>query len=156
MIGIGYGSQMSAAMSARPAAATPSTRSVTTSRMNGRSRSAERGENDLATRRRSRVCTSPSADRIDTRRLSRKSRSVIPIISGIFEVALCQRLSRSTATTSAYCSTVYPIALRTIQWSGASDATSACRSPSVSSGASIDGRSRSETAVGVVGDMTSP
>ena len=65
MIGIGYGSQMSTAMSARPVAATGSINSLTTSRMNGRSRSALRGENALATRRRRRVWTSPSAARID-------------------------------------------------------------------------------------------
>ena len=40
---------------------------VDTSRMNGRSRSAARGENALPTSRRSRVCSSPSADRIDVR-----------------------------------------------------------------------------------------
>ena len=101
MIGIGYGSQMSTATSARPVGATASTSSSTTSRMNGRSRSAARGENALPTRRRSRVCSSPSADRIDVRRRARYSGSVMPDISMIFDVALCQRLSRSIATTSS-------------------------------------------------------
>ena len=68
MIGIGYGSQMSTAMSARPSAATASTSPSMTSRMNGRRRSAARGENAGPTSRRSRVCSSPSADRIDVRR----------------------------------------------------------------------------------------
>ena len=147
MIGIGYGSQTSTAMSARPVGATGSTRSLTTSRMNGRSRSAERGEKDFATSRRNRVCTSPSADRIETRRFFRKSSSVIPIISGIFEVALCHRLSRSTATTSGYCRIEYPMALRTIQWSPASSAISCWRSWSLRPGSSIDGTSRSATLV---------
>ena len=67
MIGIGYGSQMSAAMSARPAVGDVVDEPArSTSRMNGRSRSAARGENAGATSRRSRVCTSPSADRMLT------------------------------------------------------------------------------------------
>ena len=72
-----------------------------TERMNGRSRSAARGENALPTSRRSRVCSSPSADRIDVRRRARYTGSVMPDISMICDVALCQRLSRSIATTSS-------------------------------------------------------
>ena len=101
MIGIGYGSQMSTAMSARPVGATASTSPSITSRMNGRSRSAARGENALPTRRRSRVCSSPSADRIDVRCRARYCGSVMPCISMIFDAALCHRLSRSIATTSS-------------------------------------------------------
>ncbi len=101
MIGIGYGSQMSMAKSARPVGATASTSPPITSRMNGRRRSAARGENALPTSRRSRVCSSPSADRIDVRWRDRYCSSVIPDISRIFDVALCHRLSRSIATTSS-------------------------------------------------------
>ena len=101
MIGIGYGSQMSTAMSARPAGATASTSPSTTSRMNGRSRSAARGENAGPTRRRRRVCTSPSADRMLTRWRSRNCWSVTPNSSGSRPAALCQRLSRRMATVSS-------------------------------------------------------
>ena len=101
MIGIGYGSQMSTAMSARPRGATSSTSPSTTSRMNGRSRSAARGEKARPTSRRNRVCSSPSADRIEVRRRARYCGSVMPDISMIRDVALCQRLSRSMATTSS-------------------------------------------------------
>ena len=97
MIGIGYGSQMSVAKSARPAAATLSTSPPMTSRMNGRRRSAARGENAGATRRRRRVCMSPSADRMLTCCRSRKSVLVMPISSGIRLTALCHRLSRRIA-----------------------------------------------------------
>ncbi len=101
MMGIGYGSQMSTAKSARPDGATASTNPPITSRMNGRNRSAARGENALPTSRRSRVCSSPSADRIDVRRRARYSSSVTPYSSMILDVALCHRLSRNIATTSS-------------------------------------------------------
>jgi hypothetical protein len=69
--------------------------------MNGRNRSAARGEKAWPTMRRSRVCSSPSAERIDVRCRSRYFGSVIPDISSTFDAALCQRLSRSIATTSS-------------------------------------------------------
>ena len=59
------------------------------------------GRERRPTRRRRRVCSSPSADRIDVRWRERNSGSVIPASSMIIPAELCHRLSRSTATTSA-------------------------------------------------------
>ena len=102
MIGIGYGSQMSVARSHLPFLATGSMSEFMTSRINGRRRSAARGENDGATKRRSRVCTSPSADKIDSRRRSLRRGSLTPKASAARAAALCQRLSRKMATQSSY------------------------------------------------------
>ena len=78
IMGMGYGSQMSRTTSAFPDAVNGSRSELTVSRMNGRSRSALRGENAGATSRRKRTCTSPSAFKIETWRRPRKASSVIP------------------------------------------------------------------------------
>jgi hypothetical protein len=63
------------------------------------------GENAGATSRRRRTWVSPSADRIDSRRRILNSGVASADISTTSGTALCQRLSRSTATTSSYRST---------------------------------------------------
>src|SRR5689334_17955474 len=65
MIGIGYGSHTSSTNSQRPVAATLSTSPLMTSRMNGRSRSADFGVNAGAASRRRRAWFGPSIVRID-------------------------------------------------------------------------------------------
>ena len=103
MIGMGYGSQTSATRSQRPWGANASTSSLTTSRMKGRNRSAAFGVNAGATRRRSRLWSSPSVLRMDGRSLPRRmnSGSVIPSSWATRPAAEKNRRSRSTATQSS-------------------------------------------------------
>ncbi len=101
MIGIGYGSQRSATSSQEPRSAKVSTSPFTTSRMNGRRRSVARGVKAGEARRRNRVCSGPSIDRIE-----RVCRSLIgpstPAICGRTDSAEWNRRSRRIAVTSSW------------------------------------------------------
>ena len=101
IMGMGYGSQMSLTTSALPEAVNGLRSEFTVSRMKGRSRSALRGENAGATRRRKRTWTSPSAFKIETWRRPRKASSVIPCSCAIMPVAECHLLSRRIPMTDS-------------------------------------------------------